>query len=361
MLYHLLYPLRDHFSALRLFRYITFRGAVAIVIALLICLVLGPAVIGWLKRMNMRQYVREEGPQAHQVKGGTPTMGGILILVALAASSLLCIRWDTPLFWLLLLATLTFGAIGFADDYLKMRRRQNQGLTAKQKFLLQFAAAGAVAAFLYQYRLTGLYDTTLTVPFFKEFRPDLGWLFIPFAMVVIVGASNAVNLTDGLDGLAIGSTLIAASTYAILTYAAGNVKIAEYLEIPYVKDTGELAIFAAGLVGASLGFLWYNAHPAQVFMGDVGSLALGAAIGTLALVIKQEVLLIIVGGLFVVEAVSVILQVASYKSRKKRIFRCAPIHHHFELGGWAETQVVVRFWIVAVLFALMGLATLKIR
>ena len=361
MLYHLLYPLHQHLPALRLFRYITFRGAVAIVIALLISLLLGPVLIRWLQRLNLRQYIREEGPAAHQAKGGTPTMGGLLILLALTVAALLCIRWDSPLFWLLLGSTLAFGAIGFADDFLKMKRRQNLGLTSKQKFMLQILAASAVAWFLYQYRLTGHYDTSLTVPFFKELHPDLGWLFIPFAVLVIVGASNAVNLTDGLDGLAIGSTLIAAATYAVLTYAAGNAKIADYLDIPYVLDTGELSIFAAAIVGASLGFLWFNAHPAQVFMGDVGSLALGAAIGTLALIIKEELLLVIVGGLFVMEALSVILQVASYKLRKERIFRCAPIHHHFEMGGWKETQVVIRFWILAFLFALMGLATLKIR
>jgi phospho-N-acetylmuramoyl-pentapeptide-transferase len=361
MLYWLLFPLQEHISAFRLFRYITFRGALAIFVALLLSLALGPALIRWLQRLNLRQYIREEGPKAHQVKAGTPTMGGILILLSLSVASLLCARLDSLLFWILLATTVAFGAIGFADDFLKMKRRQNLGLSAKQKFMLQIAAASAVAVFLYKYRLTGRFDTTLTVPFFKDFRPDLGLLFIPFAVVVIVGASNAVNLTDGLDGLAVGSTLIAASTYAILTYAAGNTVIAGYLDIPYVKDTGELAIFAAALVGSCLGFLWFNAHPAQVFMGDVGSLALGAAIGTLALIIKQEILLVVVGGLFVLEALSVILQVASFKSRKKRIFRCAPLHHHFELGGWAETQVVIRFWIVAILFALMGLATLKIR
>ena len=361
MLYHLLYPLHELVPAFRLFRYITFRGALAILIALIISLLLGPILIRFLQRMNLRQYIREEGPAAHQVKGGTPTMGGILILAALSISALLCIRWDSPLFWVLLFSTLAFGAIGFADDFLKMRRRQNLGLTSKQKFMLQVIAALAVAWFLYDYRQTGRFDSTLTVPFFKELHPDLGLLFIPFAVLVIVGASNAVNLTDGLDGLAIGSTLIAAATYAVLTYAAGNAKIADYLDIPFVRDTGELSIFAAALVGASLGFLWYNAHPAQVFMGDVGSLALGAGIGTLALMIKQELLLVIVGGLFVMEAASVIIQVVSYKSRGKRVFRCAPIHHHFEMGGWKETQVVIRFWILAFLFALMGLATLKIR
>jgi len=361
MLYDLLYPLHEHFGFFRLFRYITFRAALAIIIALAISLILGPPLIRFLGRLNLKQYIREEGPQAHQVKSGTPTMGGLLILISLSVATLMCITWTSPLFWALLLSTLAFGGIGFADDFLKMKHRQNMGLSTKQKFLLQVVAATLVAYFLYRYSFTGQFDTTLTVPFAKGLHPDLGWLFIPFAVLVIVGSSNAVNLTDGLDGLAIGSTLVAAATYAIITYAAGNTIIAGYLGIPYVKDTGELAIFAAALVGSSLGFLWYNAHPAQVFMGDVGSLALGAAIGTLALIIKQEVLLVVVGGLFVLEALSVILQVASYKARKKRIFRCAPIHHHFELGGWAETQVVVRFWILAILFALMGLATLKIR
>ncbi len=362
MLYTFLFPFHEHAGFLRIFRYITFRGALAIALALLLSLMLGPRIIAALQRLNLRQYIREEGPKAHQIKAGTPTMGGLLILLSLTLASLLCIRWDSPLFWLLLLSTLAFGGIGFADDYLKMKRRQNQGLTARQKFALQFAAAFAVAGFLYSYAQIGPYDTTLTVPFFKNFHPDLGIFFIPFAAVVLVGSSNAVNLTDGLDGLAIGCTLIAASTYAILAYAAGNTIIAGYLGIPYVRDTGELAIFAAAMAGSSLGFLWFNAHPAQVFMGDVGSLALGAAIGTMALIIKQEILLVVVGGLFVAEALSVILQVASYRLRnKKRIFRCAPLHHHFELGGWAETQVVIRFWIVAILFALMGLATLKIR
>jgi phospho-N-acetylmuramoyl-pentapeptide-transferase len=361
MLYWLLFPLQEHISAFRLFRYITFRGALAIFVALLLSLALGPALIRWLQRLNLRQYIREEGPKAHQVKAGTPTMGGILILLSLSVASLLCARLDSLLFWILLATTVAFGAIGFADDFLKMKRRQNLGLTTRQKFLLQFLAAAVTGAALYFYAGTGGYDTTLTVPFFKTFRPDLGILFIPFAMLVIVGSSNAVNLTDGLDGLAIGCTLVAASTYAIITYAAGNSIIAGYLGIPYVRNTGELAVFAAALVGSSLGFLWFNAHPAQVFMGDVGSLALGAAIGTLALMVKEEILLVIVGGLFVTEALSVMIQVASYKSRKKRVFRCAPIHHHFELGGWAETQVVIRFWIVAILFALAGLATLKIR
>lgn len=361
MLYHLLFSLHEYFSPLRLFRYITFRGALAIVIALLICLFFGERFIALLRAWNMKQYIRDEGPKAHQAKAGTPTMGGLLVLVAVGISTLLCTRWDTPLFWVLFLSTFAFGAIGFADDYLKLARRQNEGLSSRQKFALQIVAAGAVGTFLYFYSGQGGFDTTLTVPFFKEFRPDLGLLYIPFSILVIVGASNAVNLTDGLDGLAIGSTLVAAATYAILTYAAGNAVIAGYLDIPNVKGTGELAVFAAAIVGASLGFLWFNAHPAKMFMGDVGSLSLGGAIGTLALIIKQELLLVIVGGLFVMEAGSVILQVASYKSRKKRIFRCAPLHHHFELGGWAETQVVIRFWILAVLFSLMGLATLKIR
>jgi phospho-N-acetylmuramoyl-pentapeptide-transferase len=361
MLYHFLLPLQSYFSPFRLIRYITFRGALAIALSFLICVLMGPVFIRMLKKWNIKQFVRDEGPKAHQVKTGTPTMGGLLILTAVVVSTLLFIRWNTPFFWILLFVTLAFGGIGFLDDYLKMRRRKNLGLTSRQKFVLQIAAATAVAVFLYVYARAGHYETTLTVPFFKNFRPELGLWFIPFAVLVVVGSSNAVNLTDGLDGLAIGSTLIAAATYTVLSYAAGNAIISNYLDIPNVKGAGELAVFAAALVGASMGFLWYNAHPAQVFMGDVGSLALGAAIGTLALIVKESLLLVIVGGLFVIEALSVILQVGSYRWRKKRIFRCAPIHHHFELGGWAETQVVIRFWILALLFSLLGLATLKLR
>ena len=361
MLYHLLLPLQDWFSPMRVFQYITFRGALAIVVALFLSLLLGNAFIRWLHRVNAGQYIREEGLESHHAKSGTPTMGGVLILFALTVSTILTIRWDKPFFWVLLLATLGFGAVGFIDDYLKIRRKHNLGLRAYQKFLLQVLIALAVAAFLFRYAGTGSFDTTLTVPFFKAFHPDMGILFIPFAAVVIVGCSNAVNFTDGLDGLAIGSCLIAAGTSAILSYAAGHALIADYLGIPNVKGTGELSVFAAALVGTCLGFLWFNAHPARVFMGDVGSLSLGAAIGTMAVMIKQEILLVIVGGLFVMEALSVILQVASYKFKGKRIFLMAPIHHHFEKKGWAETHVVVRFWILAILFSLTGLATLKIR
>ena len=255
MLYHLLYPLQAWFGPLRLFRYITFRGALAIGIALALSLWLGPAFIRMLRAWNVKQYIRREGPEAHQIKAGTPTMGGLLILLAVTAATVLCIRWDTPFFWALLLTTLSFGAVGFADDYLKMRRRQNEGLTSRQKFLLQVTAATAVCSYLYLEARAGRFDTSLTVPFLKNVHPELGLLFIPFGVLVVVGSSNAVNLTDGLDGLAIGSTLIAASTYAILTYAAGNAIIAGYLDIPNVKGTGELAIFASALVGASLGFL----------------------------------------------------------------------------------------------------------
>ncbi len=361
MLYYLFYPLHHYFSALRVFRYITFRAALAVFIALALSLVLGPMVIRLLKFMNMRQYIRKEGPAGHQAKSGTPTMGGLLILFSLAVAALLCTKWDDPFFWILLFGVFAFGAIGFTDDFLKMKRRENLGLKAWQKFSLQVAAALLVSAALYELAGKNNFTTELVVPFFKNFHPELGWLYIPFAILVIVGSSNAVNLTDGLDGLAIGCTLIAAGTYAILAYAAGNSVIAGYLGIPFVSGTGELTIFAASLVGASMGFLWFNAHPAQVFMGDVGSLSIGAAIGILALMIKEELLLVVVGGLFVMEAASVILQVVSFKSRGKRIFRCAPIHHHFELGGWAETQVVIRFWIIAIIFALAGLATLKIR
>ena len=361
MLYYLLYPLHQYISALRVFRYITFRAALAVFVSLMVIFIFGGPVIRALKSMKLGQHIREEGPEAHKAKEGTPTMGGVLILLAVTVAALLCVRLDNPFPWIILATTLLFGAIGFADDLLKLKHRESLGLRAWQKLSLQVAAALAVSLVFYAMARHGLFQTTLTIPFFKEFQPDLGWFYVPFATFVIVGSSNAVNLTDGLDGLAIGSTLIAAGTYVIIAYAAGNAVIARYLGIPFVSGTGELTVFAAAIVGASLGFLWFNAHPAQIFMGDVGSLALGAAIGTIALAIKEELLLVVVGGLFVTEAVSVIVQVASFKFRGKRVFRCAPIHHHFELGGWTETQVVVRFWIIAILFALAGLATLKIR
>ena len=361
MLYHLLDALVPHLKVLNVFRYITFRAALATLTALLIALALGPGLIRRLREFQIGQQIRPEGPRTHQTKQGTPTMGGLLIVIAVVLPSLLWADLTNPFVWMVLASTLLYGVIGFTDDYLKITRKRSLGLTARQKLLAQVAVAGGLGVILLWLAAHGRYETILSVPFFKKWTPDLGWFYAPWAVVVIVGAANAVNLTDGLDGLAIGTTMIAAGTYAILAYVAGHAKVAGYLDVPNVKGTGDLAIVCGAMVGASLGFLWFNCNPAQVFMGDVGSMALGGTLGTVAVLIKQEVLLVFVGGLFVVEALSVILQVASFKSRGKRIFRMAPLHHHFELAGWPEQKVVIRFWIVAIIFALMGLSTLKLR
>ncbi len=358
MLYQLLFPLRETLSVLNVFQYITFRSAGATVTALLLSLLLGPRLIDYLRRAQIGQSIREEGPQAHQVKAGTPTMGGLLILFAVMIPTLLWADLGNRFVWLTVGSTLAFGLIGFLDDYLKVQRKHNQGLTARGKLALQFVAGIAVG--LLVLRIEG-FEPALTFPFFKDLVVDVGIFYVVVASVVLVFTSNAVNLTDGLDGLAIGATLVAAASYAIFTYIAGNSIAARYLQVSYVPGAGEVAVFCSALVGASLGFLWFNAHPAEVFMGDVGSLSLGGAIGTVALVARQEIVLVIVGGLFVMEAVSVILQVASFKYRGKRIFRMAPLHHHFELAGWSEPKIIVRFWIMAIVFALMGLATLKLR
>jgi phospho-N-acetylmuramoyl-pentapeptide-transferase len=361
MLYHLLYPLHELWSPLNVFRYITFRAALAILTALITGIALGPWLIATLRRRQIGQTIREEGPASHQAKAGTPTMGGLLILAAILAPVLLWGDLTEAWVWVITLTTLLFGGIGLLDDALKVRRGKNLGLLAWQKIGLQLLVGAAAATAIRLVAGNAPYAGTLTVPFFKNFRLELGLLYIPFIALVLVGASNAVNLTDGLDGLAIGSVLIASGTYTLFTYLAGHARIAQYLQIPTVTGAGEVAVFCAAMVGASLAFLWFNCHPAQVFMGDVGSLALGAAIGCAATIAKQELLLVVVGGLFVAEALSVILQVASFQLRGKRIFRMSPLHHHFELSGWAETQVVVRFWIIAGMFALMGLATLKLR
>ncbi len=364
MLYHLLYPLRDVISGFNVFRYITFRTAFAALTALMISFILGPWLIERMRRIKLGQYIREEGPKSHQQKAGTPTMGGILINVAILIPTILWADIYNPYIWIVLFVTFAYGTIGFVDDYRKLARKRNLGLTAKEKFSMQFGVALlAGLAIAYLPSIHNNYSTTITFPFLKPdlLKVDLGWMYIPFIMIIIVGCSNAVNLTDGLDGLAIGTTLIAAVTYTILTYAAGHFRIADYLRLAWVPQTGELAVFCGAMVGASLGFLWFNAHPAEIFMGDVGSLALGGAIGTLAVMIKQEILLILVGGLFVLEALSVILQVASFKLTGRRIFKMSPLHHHFELSGWRETKVVVRFWIIAIMFALISLATLKLR
>ncbi|HUP66212.1 MAG TPA: phospho-N-acetylmuramoyl-pentapeptide-transferase [Thermoanaerobaculia bacterium] len=362
MLYYLLFPLRDVFSAFNVFRYITFRTAYAALTALLISFILGPWLIRRMTHIKLGQYIREEGPQSHHMKAGTPTMGGILIIMAILIPTVLWADILNPYIWIILFVTFAYAAIGFIDDFQKLVKKQNLGLTAKQKFSLQtFVAAIAGVAIAYLPQIHNQYSTTLTFPFIKELVLDLGFLYIPFIMIVIVGASNAVNVTDGLDGLAIGATTIAAVTYTILTYAAGNARVADYLNIAWMPGTGELAVFCGAMVGASLGFLWFNAHPAEIFMGDVGSLALGGAIGCLAVMIKQEILLVLVGGLFVVEMLSVMIQVASFKLTGRRVFKMSPLHHHFELSGWKETKVVVRFWIVAIMFALIALSTLKLR
>jgi phospho-N-acetylmuramoyl-pentapeptide-transferase len=362
MLYYLLYPLRNMISGFNVFRYITFRSAWAALTALVISFIFGPWLIEKMRYIKLGQYIREEGPKSHQMKAGTPTMGGILINIAIVIPTILWADIFNPYIWIVLFVTFAYGAIGFVDDYRKLAKKQNEGLTAKEKFSMQIGVALAAGlAIAYLPSIHNNYSTVLTFPFFKALHLNLGFLYIPFIIVVLVGASNGVNLTDGLDGLAIGSTLIVAVTYTILTYAAGNFRVADYLRIAWVPQAGELAVFCGAMVGASLGFLWFNAHPAEIFMGDVGSLALGGAIGCLAVMIKQEILLGLVGGLFVLEGMSVVLQVASFKMTGRRIFKMAPLHHHFELSGWRETKVVVRFWIIAIIFAMLALSTLKLR
>jgi len=358
MLYLLLYPLHTQFSFFNVFRYLSFRIIYAAITAFVIVFVLAPPVIRKLQSYGIGQRIREDGPSRHQEKGGTPTMGGILILFAVVMATLLWTDLTNRYVWLAVFAMVGFGAVGFWDDSLKLVRGGNQGLTAAQKIGAQAVVALGIGGLFYF--LPG-YSTKLSVPFFKAFTPDLGLFYIPFAVLVIVGASNAVNLTDGLDGLAVGPVVVASIAYTVVAYVSGHRVFAEYLLIPYIEGSGELAIFTAAIFGASLGFLWFNTYPASVFMGDVGSLPLGAALGTVAVISKHELLLILVGGVFVIEALSVIFQVASFKSRGKRVFLMAPLHHHFELKGWEEPKVVVRLWIIAVLLALVSLSTLKLR
>ena len=376
MLYHLFQFLQPDYSPLRVFGYITVRTALASLTALLLGLALGPWLVRSLRRMQIQQFVREEGPRSHQAKAGTPTMGGILIVVATVVPTLL---WDdlTNAYVLLaLFVILGFAAIGFLDDYSKVIRRHNLGLSGRAKLFLQIVVSTCAGVALLVMTLYHVYFTALIVPFFKNFRPELvitSWLensyfwpfayvpFLAFVVLVMVGSSNAVNLTDGLDGLAIGCVVIAAGALTVITYITSHAGLSAYLDIQHVPQVGELTVFCGALVGASLAFLWYNAHPAEVFMGDVGSLALGGAIGFIAVAIKQEILLFSVGGIFVIEALSVILQVASFKLTGKRIFRMAPLHHHFELAGWSESKIIVRFWIAALIFALFSLTTLKLR
>jgi phospho-N-acetylmuramoyl-pentapeptide-transferase len=377
MLYYLLYEvLRPYFSPFNVFHYITVRTAYASLTAMFLALVFGPWLIRKLRELQIGQYIREEGPQEHKKKAGTPTMGGVLIVLSTAVPVLLWADLSNAFVLIALFALLAFAAIGFVDDYAKVSKQRNLGLTAKRKFSLQILISLIVGASLLVLATYSAYSTQLVLPFAKRLHPDLvihslvnskhfwPFAFLPFLVfvaIVIAGSSNAVNLTDGLDGLAIGCTVIAAGALTVLTYVSSNSNWAKYLDIQFIPRVGELTVFCGALVGASLGFLWYNAHPAEVFMGDVGSLSLGGTLGVIAVIIKQEVLLFFVGGVFVIEALSVILQVGSFKLRGKRIFRMAPIHHHFELMGWSESKVIVRFWIAALVFALFALTTLKLR
>lgn len=358
MLYYLLYPLTEYYGPFNVFHYITFRGVGAALTALLISLALGPWFIRRLQSLQLGQVVRDDGPTTHLKKKGTPTMGGALILFSLLTSVLLWGDLTSKALWIVMFITFSYGMIGWVDDYKKVVHKNPKGLSARQKLFFQFFF-GAIGVWLFlQYTSV---TPELRVPFFKDFMWNMGWLYIPFAMCVIVGCSNAVNLTDGLDGLAIGPVITSAATFMIFAYFTGHIKMSEYLEIPYIAGVGELAVFAAALAASGLGFLWFNSHPAQVFMGDVGSLSLGGAIGSLAVVTKNEILLCVVGGVFVMEALSVMIQVVSFKTRGKRVFRMAPIHHHFELKGWPEPKVIVRFWIISILLALVALSTLKLR
>ena len=359
MLYHLLYPLHTTFSAFNVFRYITFKTIYTSLTTFFICFLLGPWMIEKLASMQVGQYIRDDGPKSHFDKAGTPTMGGTLIILSLTASILLWSDLTNYYVWIVLFVIIGFGLIGFIDDYLMQVKKQSKGLTVRKKLLLQVIVALATGTMVY---VSPDFSTQVTIPFFKNIRPDFGWGYIIFAAFVIVGASNAVNLTDGLDGLAIGPVIIAAATYMFFSYVSGHVKIAGYLQLNYVAGAGELTIFCGALAGAGLGFLWFNSYPAQIFMGDVGSLSLGAFLGTIAVITKQEILLALVGGLFVIEALSVIFQVGFFKMTSgKRIFKMAPLHHHFELKGWPEPKVIVRFWIIAIALALLAMSTVKLR
>lgn len=360
MLYHFLVPLADDYQIFNLFRYLTFRSGGAILTALIICFIIGPRMIRWLKTVG-GQPIRDDGPESHLVsKKGTPTMGGLMMLFSVTISTLLWANISSGYVWVALLVTLGYGLIGFSDDYLKVSKKNTKGLSGKLKLFFQFAIAAGAAYWVTQLAPSSLH-AHLAFPFIKDWMLNLGMLYIPFAMLVMVGASNAVNLTDGLDGLAIVPIMIAAACFALISYLVGNAVFAEYLQIYNVPGTGELAVFCCAMIGAGLGFLWYNAPPAMVFMGDTGSLAFGGALGAIAVITKHELVLAIIGGLFVVEALSVMIQVASFKLTGKRVFRMAPIHHHYEKLGWKESTIVIRFWIIAFVLALIGLATLKLR
>lgn len=362
MLYNLLVPLAGQYSFLNVFRYITFRSGAAVFTALLLSFYFGPKIIRWLKsKQGEGQPIRLDGPESHLLtKKGTPTMGGVMILMAVTVSTLLWADLSNPYIWIVLFVTIGFGAIGFGDDYLKLTKKNTKGLSSRKKLLWQ-GIISVLAATAVQYLAPDTLSGQIAIPFFKNILIDAGIFYVPFALIVMVGASNAVNLTDGLDGLAIVPIMIVAGCFALITYLVGNAVFANYLQIHYVPGAGEVAIFCAALVGASLGFLWFNAPPAQVFMGDTGSLAFGGSLGVISVMARHEFVLAIIGGLFVLEALSVIIQVVSFKTTGKRVFKMAPIHHHFEKLGWKEPTVVIRFWIISCIFALLGLATLKLR
>lgn len=360
MLYNFLYSLNTWFSPLNVFRYITFRSALAVLTAMLITFIIGPKVIKRLSRFSVTQQVRDDGPQTHLGKTGTPTMGGVLIIISILVTVLLWGDLTNKYILTMIFSLVGFGTIGFIDDYLKVVKRNPKGLRGYYKFGAQVLLALAISMFLYM-NPKDPYNDVLSIPFFKKWLFDLGWFYVPFSIIVIVGSSNAVNLTDGIDGLAVGLVGISVLATGILVYISGNFKFSQYLQVLYIPGTGELTVFCGAILGASLGFLWYNSYPADVFMGDVGSLSLGGVLGTLAVITKQEIVLAVVGGIFVIETLSVVFQVASFKLTGKRIFRMAPIHHHFELKGWPEPKVIVRFWIVGIMLALLSLATLKLR
>ena len=361
MLYHLLTPLADDFIFFNLFRYLTFRTGLAIMTALVICFVIAPPMIRWLKvKQKEGQPIRDDGPETHFAKAGTPTMGGLMILISVTISTLLWSDLSNPFIWYALLVMVGYGAIGFADDYLKLTKRNTKGLSGKLKLLAQFII-GAIAAIGIMDALPGHINQHIAIPVLKDTFIYIGAFFIPWALLVMIGSSNAVNLTDGLDGLAIVPVAIAAGCFGFISYLVGNELFAEYLRIPHIFGTGELAILCGALIGGAMGFLWYNAPPAMIFMGDTGSLAMGGVLGTMAVIVKHELVLAIIGGLFVLETVSVIVQVVSFKLTGKRVFAMAPLHHHFEKKGWSEPTIVIRFWIIAVILALVGLATLKLR
>ena len=358
MLYHILYPLSQNVSAFNVFRYITFRSMMAFLLAAFFCICWGKMFIVFMRKKQFGQVVRNDGPESHLQKAGTPTMGGIFIIASIAATTLICGNFNSIPLLCTLFVMVSYFALGFIDDYYKVLKNNSDGVSARGKLFWQFATAILASWLLIHFKVI---DTQLYLPFIKGGVIDLGWFYIAFASLVIVGSSNAVNLTDGLDGLAIGPIITSSATLALLTYIAGHKEISSYLFIPYIENIGELAVFSSAIIGAGVGFLWYNTYPAQVFMGDVGSLSLGGVLGTVAVISKNEFLFVIIGGVFVIETLSVILQVGSYKLRKKRIFKMAPIHHHFELSGWPEPKVIVRFWIISIFLALVAIATIKMR